>query len=157
MRKNNIQLIRRQIDKNLEHLDISHEIRHPPKNGWLKIIREALGMTASQLSRYIKISPAGVSKAEKNEELGNITLNTMKKFAEKLECEFVYFLIPKEGSLSKTVEKKTLQYSIKINDQASHTMSLEEQGISDSEKKMHLMEIYQELLRSNSNKIWDEK
>lgn len=156
MKKNNIPLMRRQIDKNLEKINITHETKHPPKKGWIKIIREALGMTASQLSRRMKISPAAINKAEKNEELGNISINTMKKFAEKLECEFVYFLIPKEGSLSKTVEKKTLQYSTKINNQASHTMSLEEQSISNSEKKMQLMEIYQELLTSNSNKIWDE-
>ncbi len=148
--------MRRQIDKNLEKLNITNEIKHPPKKGWIKIIREALGMTASQLSRRLKISPAAINKAEKNEKLGNISINTMKKFAEKLECEFVYFLIPKEGSILKTVEKKTLEYSIKINDQASHTMSLEEQSISHSERKMQLMEIYQELLTSNSNKIWEE-
>ena len=142
MKKNNTSLMRRQIDKNLQKLNITPDTKQPPKKGWIKIIREALGMTASQLSRRLKISPAAINKAEKNEKLGNISINTMKKIAEKLECEFVYFLIPKEGSILKTVEKKTLEYSIKINDQASHTMSLEEQSISHSERKIQLMEIY---------------
>lgn len=156
MQKNNIPLIRRQLDKNLAKLGLIREIKEAPKKGWLRVIREALGMTASQLAKRLQASPAAVSKAEKSEEQGTISLNSMKKYAEKLECDFVYFLIPKEGSLSQIVEKRTLQYAKKIHDQVSHSMSLESQSISDSEMKIQLMEIYQELLTSKNNKIWDK-
>ena len=155
MKNNNITLVRRQLDKSLSKIVEASKIHNKNQKNWLSVIRQALGMTASQLARRIGVSPAAIKKAEKNEELGTISINTMRKMAEHLECDFVYFLLPKEESLTKTVEKKALEYSKKILNQVSHTMILEEQGINEDEKNQQLKEIFQELISSQNSRIWD--
>ena len=123
----------------------------------IKVITEALGMTSTQFASRLGISPPAVYKTEKNEILGSVTLKTMQSFAQQLDCEFIYFLAPKHGSISQTVEKQAFKYAKMIVEHVSHTMSLEEQNIRDEEKKQQIKELQQELLSTNNKKIWDKK
>ena len=60
-----------------------------PPQGWLKTIREFLGMTTTQLAKRIGVSQPRVFAMEKNEK--NIKISTMERIADALDCDFVYY------------------------------------------------------------------
>ena len=157
MKKENISLVRRQLDKRIsEGLKVA-EVLKEPKVGWLRVIREALGMSVSQLSKRLGVTPAGVLKYESSEKSGTITLASLKKVANQFDCDVVYFLKPREGTLSKTVEKQAFEYAKTLEKQVSHSMALEDQSISEEERKIQLKEFCEELISSNNSIIWEKK
>ena len=66
----------------------------PPMQGWLKAIREALGMTSKQVAHRLSLSQVAVINLEKREGDRSITLKSLEKSAHALNCRVVYFLVP---------------------------------------------------------------
>jgi predicted DNA-binding mobile mystery protein A len=74
----------------------------PPK-GWMRAIRDALGMTGAQFARRLENRPQSVEALEKSEANGSIQLKTLRRAAEALDCTLVYALVPNtslEGAVS---------------------------------------------------------
>lgn len=61
----------------------------------LKRAREALLLTTRSAAAKMNISAQSLSRLEKNEEQGTITLNSLKMAAEALDCDLVYAIVPK--------------------------------------------------------------
>ena len=68
------------------------------------MIRQALGMSARTLGNRIGVSQSQVSKLGNSELDKAITLRSLERVAEGLNCELVYFLVPKDGNLDMTLE-----------------------------------------------------
>ena len=68
-----------------------------PKEGWLRTVRTALGMSGTQLAKKLGVTKARVSKAETDEPHGSVTLKTMQTMAEAMDCKFVYAIVPKQN------------------------------------------------------------
>ncbi len=98
-----------------------------PNRGWIKAIREMLGMTASQLGKRSGIDSTTVTRLEENEVKDSITLKSLKKLADSLECELVYALVPKK-SFTETLEERAEKVLMKEANKAELTMRLEDQG-----------------------------
>lgn len=54
-------------------------------------------MSTRALGERCGLSQSRISLIEKGEIDGTLTLNTLEKVAEGLNCELVYFLQPKQG------------------------------------------------------------
>ena len=63
---------------------------------WVRIIRTTLGMNLSQLALRMNITRQSVTRLEANEAAGTITIRSLQKLAEALDCKFVYELIRNE-------------------------------------------------------------
>ena len=63
--------------------------------GWIKEIRLALGMSAAQLARRLKVRQSTVAKLEKSEAEETISLQSLRKAAEALDCTLVYAFVPR--------------------------------------------------------------
>ncbi len=74
-----------------------------PSRGWLKAIREALGMTTAQLGQRLGVVQSRVVAIEQAEAKGTVTLNSLEKAAQALDCRLVYALVPRQ-SLEDAVE-----------------------------------------------------
>ena len=76
--------------------DILHDVQVPlrPRGGWLSTMRQALGMTKTQLSDRLSIARTGVNRLETNELKGAITITSLTNAAEALGCELQYVLVP---------------------------------------------------------------
>ena len=98
-----------------------------PKKGWISAIRETLGMSVSQLAKRASLDPTTVTRLEANEVRDAITLNSLIKLADALECELVYALVPKT-SLKSTLEERVEALLKKEEARVEKTMSLEDQG-----------------------------
>lgn len=148
-------LIRRQLDQHINQLR-SLDTYDRPSRGWIRSIREALGLTRSQLSQRLRVTPQNIENLEKAEEERNITLKSLEKVSEAMNCRLYYVLIP-ENSLENTVNQQILKKAQQIIGYVSHSMALEDQKTKDAELKRQISNLVDELKRKNNiSVIWDE-
>ena len=73
-------LARKQLERRLAPLRKAPEFARPAR-GWVKAIREALGMTAAQLGRRTGVSQSRIARIEKDEVEDAVTLATLRRVA----------------------------------------------------------------------------
>jgi predicted DNA-binding mobile mystery protein A len=105
----------------------------PPPRGWLRAIRDALGMPAVQLARRLGMKAQSIADIEKSEASGTIQMKTLRRVAEALDCVVVYAIVPKT-SLEDMVDARAREIAVKELARIAHTMDLEAQGLSDQER-----------------------
>lgn len=132
-----------------------HTIKIPPRPsiGWIKTIRMSLGMTLEQLSVRIGISKQSVSKLEKNEVDESITLHSLKKAAESLNCQLVYAIVPIDRSIKKMIHKQAITKASELVNDVDRTMMLEAQRVGNTKQK--IQEIAAELEANPNSKLWE--
>jgi predicted DNA-binding mobile mystery protein A len=67
-----------------------------PVRGWIRAIRESLGMTATQLAARMGIVQSSVTELEKAEARGAAQLSSLKRAAEAMNCSLVYAFVPND-------------------------------------------------------------
>jgi transcriptional regulator with XRE-family HTH domain len=60
------------------------------QKSWLKSARKATFLSVDQVAKNLQISRAAYSKFEDQEEKGSITLETLARAAQAMDCELVY-------------------------------------------------------------------
>jgi len=149
----NSKLIREQLGANLSKFRPLLEIQAPQK-GWIRAIRDALGMSATQLAARTGMAQQRITVVEKGEFTGAVTLKTMRRIAEGLDCVFVYGFVPKTD-LETTLRKQAEQIAAKRLSQAAHTMGLENQSLSEQENRKVFEETVEKLIE-NPPALWNK-
>ena len=152
MKKN--RLVREQLDAALQHLGPLQRISTPRK-GWIRAIRDALGMSAKQLGSRLGVAQQAVARIEKDELSGSVTIKTMQRIAESVDCVFVCGFVPR-SSLDTTLRNQAKQVAVKRLAQASQTMALENQALDTRENRKVLAEMVDELVDAPPSNLWDE-
>lgn len=145
---------RRQLDKRLNTLRYSNAFTRPPR-GWIKAIREALGMTTAQLAQRIGVSQPRASVIEKAEKEGSITLDSLERAARALDCRVVYALIPRKP-LNDLVEERAHIVAEKRLQSARHSMALEAQSIDKSDDEEQLIRLRERLIKKAGSELWKD-
>lgn len=118
---------RQRLDERLKPMKPVERFRSPPK-GWIRAVRNALGMSGAQLgARLGGLRPQTIEAMEKSEAGGVIQLNTLKRAAEALDCTLVYALVP-NSSLEAAVDMRARKIALSEMRRVAHTMELEAQG-----------------------------
>jgi predicted DNA-binding mobile mystery protein A len=120
-----------QINRRLEGLRAVKD-KASVREGWIKYMRQALGLTLSELGKLTHLSTATVAQAERREMEGQVSLSTLKKMAEAMDCELVYAFIPKK-ELKTMIYDKALEKARKALSIADLHMKLEDQKVSGDE------------------------
>lgn len=149
------QIVRQQLDKTLSLFGFAKNLQ-PPVKGWIRAVREALGMSGTQLAQRLKVSQPRIPKLEQDEMSGAVTLKTMRQVAEALDCVFVYALVPRT-SLEETVRTQAREVAAARMQRVSHSMLLESQGLSEEEQRASLDAAVEELVREMPRELWDAK
>ena len=126
----------------------------PPK-GWIRAIREALGMSGRQFAARLGVSPPRVTALEREEVGGGVSLKTLRQAAEALDCVLVYTLVPR-SSLAETVTAQAEKVAARRQARVSHSMLLEAQQLSPEEERKNLAAAVEELTRTLPKDLWDE-
>jgi predicted DNA-binding mobile mystery protein A len=143
-----------QLDKRLNELRLLTKATRPSR-GWIRSVREALGMTTAQLAKRMDVRQPRIVELEKAEASGNITMRSLERAAEALGCQVVYALIPREP-LTTTLEERALQVAERQLSSVEQTMRLEAQGVDDqAQRKRTLERLADDLLRRPA-RLWDE-
>lgn len=95
--------MRRKLDQRLAQL--AGRAGQCPPDGWVRTLRDALGMSAFELAARMKVTPARVSQIERAEVSGSLRLSTLSRAGEALGCRLVYALVP-EASLEEMVRRQ---------------------------------------------------
>ena len=148
-------LMNRQVIRELKKISKIGLAQLPPA-GWIRTIREVLGMTATQLAKRLGVVQQRVSALEKSEINGALKLKSLEEAAHALNCRLVYFFVPNEP-LEKTLEDRAFAIAGKRIDQSTHSMNLESQPISKEERHKQFDVLVKELLTKRTKELWDEE
>jgi predicted DNA-binding mobile mystery protein A len=116
-----------QKSRRLEELRTINE-KSNIRGGWIKFMRKALGMGLNHLSQLSATSISTINQSEKREEQGRVTLSTLRKFAEAMDCELVYSFVPKKD-LKTLIKEKAFAKARRSLLRADHHMKLEAQKV----------------------------
>jgi len=136
MRYETRQRARQRLDERLTPLKPEDRFLPPPK-GWIKAIREALGMSGLQLANRLHVKPQAVDALERSEAADTIQLSTLRRAAEAMDCRLVYALVP-NSSLTGAVNERARKIALRDLGRVAHTMALEAQatGAADIEERV---------------------
>lgn len=99
----------------------------PPGGGWIRTIRNALGMSATQLARRLGVAQPTLTKLEQSEAAGRIQLDSLRRVAAALDCDVVYALVPRRP-LQEMVEARRLLVAGREYARAAHSIALEDRA-----------------------------
>jgi len=153
MTTQNRSIARKQLDQRLQAFAELKKTQ-PPMRGWIRAIRDALGMTAEQLARRMGVQRQRVHALEKGEVAGTATINSVKKAAEAMDCVFVYALVPRD-SLQANVERQALKYAKKLHAAVQHSMVLEQQGLTAEESRQGIQANAERIARETVRDMWE--
>lgn len=143
---------RQHLDPRLEKLRPLLGKLAPPPKGWIRAIREGLGMTATQLAKRLDVTQATLSTLELSEARGTIHLATLRRVAEAMNCTLAYAFVPAEP-LEKIVQDRARSVASEHLQPIRHTMRLEDQELAPEEQEKHLADYIRNEL--DPRRLWD--
>lgn len=144
----------RHLDSRFATLRPILKTQRPPK-GWLRAVRDALGMTTKQFARRLGVSQPRIVELEQSEASGTVTLNTLQRAAQALGCRLVYALVP-EKPLADTVRERAELLARQRQAAVEHTMRLEDQAVKNKRAARALHKQIIEDLLQRPARLWDE-
>lgn len=126
----------------------------PPRRGWVRAIKEALGMTSQQLATRVGVTaPQTVEDMQEYEVSGTIKLQTLRKLAEALGCQLVYALVPQKP-LEEIRRERARLLAERLLKRVSHSMKLEDQTVSKKMEESALNRRIEKLLAGSPKALW---
>jgi predicted DNA-binding mobile mystery protein A len=153
MSKNTYLLAASQIDRKLETLrPVADSLRRSGAGGWIRSLRQALGLSAAALGARMNLAQQSVVQLEKNERAGAITVSSLRRVAEALDAELFYAIIPRK-SLRQSIREQAFKIARERSAPIAHSMQLEAQGLSTAELEERIAELARELER-RPRELW---
>ncbi len=125
-----------------------------PRHGWTATIRIALGMSTTALARRLKMTAPGLRKLEKAEADMTITLASLQKMAESLNCELRYALVPRQPLEQMLLDRAREVISEEMRP-VEHSMALEDQAVQGANRQRQIDALARLLLAEKSKRgLW---
>jgi predicted DNA-binding mobile mystery protein A len=147
-------LIQKQIDELIQSF-VSGKQNAQTSAGWIQSARLALGMSLRQLAERIGVSVSALTNFEKREQADSVSLATLKKAANAMDMELVYYFKPKDGSIKNTVEKQARKKAQEILNQSNQTMKLEDQETNSLSQERELERLTKDIMSKMPQNLWD--
>ena len=85
---------RRRLDQRFDrHGDLADLA--PPPQGWVRTLREALGMSGGDLAHRVGVHSSRIPAIERGEREQTLKLDTLSRIADAMQCDLVYALVPR--------------------------------------------------------------
>ncbi|MGQ0548993.1 MAG: mobile mystery protein A [Armatimonadota bacterium] len=125
----------------------------PPPRGWVRTIREALGMSIPQLARRLRVTRQTMADLERREIQGSTTFAALRRAADAMDCDLVYAIVPRR-ELNALLEDQARQRASSEVKKVAHTMRLEAQDVDGAETQRLIDDTAANLLE-NPRTLWD--
>ena len=143
---------RRQLDRIVRPLaKVAPQI---PSRGWIKTVREALGMSGRQVGERLALTQQTVAELERAEETGSISLKNLRRLSEAMQCKLVYAFVPNE-SLESLVRQQAERVADQIVRRVETSMSLEDQATDAEAQRQRKADLIADLVRTTPRNLWD--
>jgi len=117
-----------QLDRALEPYRKARTVPRPSK-GWIRAIRQALGVSSGELARRLGTSRQLPLQMEKGEAEDRITLKSLRAAASALDCDLVYAFVPRADSMQELIENRARDEAKSRVLGVEHSMALEDQAV----------------------------
>jgi predicted DNA-binding mobile mystery protein A len=112
-----------------------------------------MGMSGAALARRLDMSTAGLRKLEAAEANDVITLASLRKLAQALDCELHYALVPRT-SLTQHLQERAEAVAKAQLSPIKHSMALEDQSVQDPWNKLQTQAVVKDLLEGSRRELW---
>lgn len=126
-----------------------------PKEGWVRTVRKALGMTGAHLASRLGLTKMRISQAERDEINGGVTLKTMQSMAEAMGCKFVYAIVANEAVEDIVKRQATLKAKSLVKSASTH-MALEAQALTKEQLAFEVERMAKELVEKMPSDLWND-
>ena len=125
-------MLRRGLEQRLDPLKDARAAALQPARGWLRAVRDAVGFSQEDVARKLRMKRQSFAQLEAAEARGSISLGSLQRAAEAMDCELVYFIVPREAIARTYSELAQIHDPAFKHLQASeHSMALEGQAVGD--------------------------
>lgn len=124
-----------------------------PSSGWVRSIRNALGMSSAALANRLDVTDSAVRRLEIAESGDAITLGTLRRIAAALGCELQYALVPKQP-LDTILSQRAKQLAREQVQSVAHSMALEDQAVDPVLTEEQINAIADALLSKSGKGLW---
>jgi predicted DNA-binding mobile mystery protein A len=128
-----------------------------PPEGWLRTVRNALGMSGAELAKKMGVTRARVAQAEHAELTGGITLKSMQATAEAMGCRFVYAIVPSSDRIEDIITAQARKKAKAIVGTASKHMALENQKLPDDKIAQEVERLTREIAEEMPPDLWRDR
>lgn len=143
----------RQLDQRLQAWRTAADKAPPPKEGWLRALRHTIGMTTGQMARRLGTRQPWVLQLEQAELKGSVTLASLRKAGQAMDCELVYALVPR-GTLESRVRTRAASIAAAEIASVAHSMALEKQRTRKSVETQQSKALRERLLAGSWRRLW---
>lgn len=126
-----------------------------PKEGWIRTVRKALGISGTQLGNRLNVGRSQISRLEKAELEDKITLKTLRELAMAMNCRLEYTFIP-QLKVEEMLEKQARKQARAIVKKTSVHMALEKQELSEEHLEREFERLVSEILNNKQRVLWDD-
>ena len=148
------ELARKNLERKIAPLR-ALEVARPPK-GWVRAIRDALGMSSRQLAKRMGVVQSRVVALERAETTDTTTLKSLREAAEVLNCKLVYALVPNEP-LDDIVWRRAREKAARQSIDVSHGMLLENQSLTADQSREEIDRLAREILSEPLRYLWEDE
>lgn len=134
---------------------VGHAGLRTPREGWMRTVRKALGMSGAQLAKRMGVTRARIAQAEQAELVGGVTLNSMQAFAEAMGCQFVYAIVPPTRVEDLIVAQARKKAEALVGTASKH-MALESQTLPDDKIAQEVERLTSEIAREMAPDFWSD-
>jgi predicted DNA-binding mobile mystery protein A len=152
--RNQRQMLVEQLDRKIMPFIEAGNVQIPDK-GWIFSLRNTLNMTLEQLGQRLNITRQGVKRIEKSEASGTISINLLREVGRAMDMSLVYGFIPRHGSVSNLIEKKSYELAERIIQRTDQTMMLEDQANEKEYLKTAVEDLAAQIRQELRRSIWD--
>ena len=147
-------LARRQLDKLFRQAHLE-SLRQRPTKGWIRAIRDALGLNVRQLAQRMRKTHSVVVRLEASEAADAITLGSLRAAAEAMDCTLIYAIVPNRP-LTETVRVRATAVANAQLARVHHTMRLEDQALDSNDLEEQRERLIQNILARGGSRLWDD-
>src|SRR5688572_30456840 len=126
-----------QLDRRFAEVRVSLKWMVPPAHGWIRAIRQALGMTTTQLAQRMDVTQPRIHELERAELNRGVTLKSLDRAAAAMGCRVVYMFVP-EKPLEEILAGQADAVADQRLQQIEQTMRLEDQAVKDPARRREL-------------------
>ncbi len=116
-----------------------------PRSGWIRAVRDAIGMSTRELAARVRLSPQRISQIEQAERDRSLTLANLERIAAALGCRVEYVLVPHQP-LDQVVWEQASKKAAAEVAEIDHTMALENQEPELESTRRRIDELARQLI-----------
>lgn len=147
--------VARQKTRQMDEVLTSANVPSRPRVGWIAAIRQALGMSKTQLARRMGVARQSLDALESNEIKGTITLASMRNAADALGCDLQYVLIPRKPLKKMISEQARLRAGKKLA-RVNQSQALEASSIEAGPLSQAIIDLATEFEVTRPADLWND-